>query len=266
MNRLAIALLVAVASLAGCERSAATESAGVALAVTALLWVLNLLRRRHLKRQLDLRMRERVDERTRIARELHDTLLQSTQGLILLIQAAATRMAPEEPPRKQLEAALQLANDVVAEGRKRVLDLRIAGGQGDLRVILQDLADATGFNRKNPIRIGVGGAERRIHPVVLAEIRQIAGEALFNIARHAKARSVDVAIAFSRRELAIRIHDDGVGLSEDVRAAGSKPGHFGLVGMRERAERIGGALSVESHPGYGTDVTITLPAGVAFTD
>lgn len=100
--------------------------------------------------------------------------------------------------------------------------------------------------------------------MVLAEIGRIAGEALFNVALHAKARSVEIHTSFGEHQLTLRILDDGVGIAPDVLAAGRKPRHFGLVGMRERAERIGGAFSIESAPGSGTTVKVTLPARLAF--
>ncbi|QJR11257.1 hypothetical protein DSM104443_02330 [Usitatibacter rugosus] len=225
-----------------------------------LLWAIYRLRVAQVTARIRSRLEAQTIERERIARELHDTLLQSTQGLILHIQAAATNMAPGEAPRKQLEAALEHANDVVAEGRNRVLDLRIAGGQGDVRTVLQEIADATPFDPRIPVHIKVEGKVRPVHPLVLAEVKQIASEALFNIARHARAKSVKVTLTFALRELRIRIHDDGIGIAEELLAAGSKPGHFGLPGMRERAQNIGGTLAVESRPGAGTDVTLILPA------
>ncbi|QJR11258.1 hypothetical protein DSM104443_02331 [Usitatibacter rugosus] len=225
-----------------------------------LLWLLYRLRMAQVAARIRSRLEAQLIERERIARELHDTLLQSTQGLILHIQSAATKMAPGEAPREQLEAALEHANDVVAEGRNRVLDLRIAGGQGDVRTILQEIAAATPFDPRIPVHINVQGKVRTVHPLVLAEIKQIASEALFNIARHAQARSVEVTVTFALRELRIRIHDDGIGIAEELLSAGSKPGHFGLSGMRERAQNIGGTFSIESRPGKGTDVMLTLPA------
>ena len=116
------------------------------------------------------------------------------------------------------------------------------------------------------IRIVVEGRPRQVHPLVAAEIRRIAGEALFNIARHARANSVDVAITYSDRQLGVQIRDDGVGIAPLVLAQGSKEGHFGLIGMRERAERIGGALAVDSGTGKGTDVILTLPARLAYAE
>lgn len=206
----------------------------------------------------------RLQERERIARELHDTLLQSVQGLTLRFQSVANKMPPGDRSRELLESALKRADDVMADGRNRVRALRTADGHRDLAAVLQAAIEAAGFDPQVPVRITVDGAPREIHPVVLAEIGRIAGEALFNIALHAKARSVEIATGFGEHQLNLRICDDGVGIPPEVLAAGHKPGHFGLVGMRERAERIGGTLSVEAAAGQGTVVKLTLPARLAF--
>jgi signal transduction histidine kinase len=155
---------------------------------------------------------------------------------------------------------------VIVEGRNRVRDLRSADNSGDPLGNLQELADAAGFDPPIPIRLVVEGTPKRIHPLVAAEIRRIAGEALFNIARHARAGSVDVSLTYGDRQLSVQVRDDGVGLPPSVLARGSKDGHFGLIGMRERAERIGGALSIDSCAGKGTDVILTLPAPLAYAE
>jgi len=131
---------------------------------------------------------------------------------------------------------------------------------------LQELADAAGFDPPIPIRIVVEGRPRQVHPLVTAELRRIAGEALFNIARHARANAVDVAIIYGDRQLGVEIRDDGVGIVPSVLTQGSKEGHFGLIGMRERAERMGGAFSIDSGAGKGTDVILTLPARLAYAE
>lgn len=232
----------------------------------ALLWFFYRLRVAQIARRIRSRLEERLSERERIARELHDTLLQSVQGLVLRFQSVANKMPVEAANRAHLEAALERADEVIAEGRDRVHDLRAADQPDDLAEALKERAVAAGFDPPLPIRIVVEGRPRPIHPLVSAEIGQIAGEALFNAARHAKAGAVEIAIHFTARQLGVEIRDDGVGIAQDVLAAGHKPGHFGLVGMRERAARIGGSLSIDSHPGLGCTVTITLPARLAFTD
>jgi len=229
-----------------------------------LFWGFYRFRVTQISGRVRTELEARVQERERIARELHDTLLQSVQGLTLRFQSVANKMPPGDRSRDLLESALKRADDVMVDGRNRVRDLRLADGPGDLADVLREAVDAAVFDPHVSVHIAVEGAPRKIHPVVLAEIGRIAGEALFNIALHAKTRSVEIVTSYGEHQLMLRIRDDGVGIAPDVLAAGQKPGHFGLVGMRERAERIGGALSVESAPGSGTTVKLTLPAKLAF--
>jgi len=237
------------------------------VALTLLLfWLAYRLRMAQVASRIRTRLEERMGERERIARELHDTLLQSVQGLVLRFQSVAHRMPPGEPSRAHLESALERADEVIVEGRNRVRDLRADDNSGDPLANLRELADAAGFDPPIPIRIVVEGRPRQVHRLVAAELRRIAGQALFNIARHARANSVDVAIIYGDRQLGVQIRDDGVGIAPSVLAQGSKEGHFGLIGMRERAERIGGALSIDSGAGKGTDVILTLPARLAYAE
>jgi signal transduction histidine kinase len=165
----------------------------------------------------------------------------------------------------QLESALKSADDIIVDGRNRVRGLRVDESAGDLLANLQKVADAAGFDPPIPIRVVVEGKTRPVHPLVATEIKRIAGEALFNIARHAHARSVDVTITYGNRQLGVQIRDDGVGIEASVLARGLKENHFGLIGMRERAERIGGTLSIDSSAGKGTDVMLTLPSRLAYS-
>jgi signal transduction histidine kinase/ligand-binding sensor domain-containing protein len=231
-----------------------------------LLWLLYRLRVAQIAQRIRDGLEARLGERERIARELHDTLLQSVQGLVLRFQSVANKMPPGDRSRDLLETALKRADDVIVDGRNRVRDLRNAEGSSDLHAVLEDGVNAAGFDPPMSVRIVVEGAARAVHPLVSAEIGRIAGEALFNIARHAKARSVELALSFSGHQLVVRICDDGVGIAEEVVAMGHKPGHFGLVGMRERAQRIGGALAIESRSGAGTEVVLKVPARLAFAD
>lgn len=230
----------------------------------ASLWFLYRLRVAQIAHRIRSRLEERIGERERIARELHDTLLQGVQGLILRFQAVADRIPVEEKSREQLEAALTAADDVVVDARNRVHDLRGIEGTGDLCAIIEQLVAAAPFDPAIPVRIVVEGKPRPLHPLVATEITRIVREALFNIAHHARASSAEVAIDFEARRLAIRVRDDGVGIPGHVLARGHKEGHFGMIGMRERAERIGGAITISGSPGDGSEITLTLPAELAF--
>jgi signal transduction histidine kinase/ligand-binding sensor domain-containing protein len=235
-----------------------------AAVVLALLWLAYRLRMAQVAGRIRTRLEERLGERERIARELHDTLLQSVQGLVLRFQSVANKMSPEGPARSQLESALARADDIIAEGRNRVQDLRGAGDKGDLPELLKERAVAAGFDPAIGVRIVVEGRQRPVDPLVAVELARIVDEALFNVCRHANASAVEIVVRFGTRQLGVEIRDDGVGMPPEVAAQGHKPGHFGLVGMRERAERIGCSFSIDSRPGMGCAVTMTLPARLAF--
>jgi len=175
-------------------------------------------------------------------------------------------MSADERSKAHLEEALMRADEVFAEGRDRVQDLRLTHDASDFAELLKERAAEAGFDPSFPIRIIVEGKARHLHPLVSAELGRIAGEALFNVGSHARANSVEITVRFSVRQLDMEIRDDGIGLPDDVIKAGHKPGHFGLVGMRERAERIGGTLAIESRSGRGSAITISVPARFAFAD
>jgi signal transduction histidine kinase/ligand-binding sensor domain-containing protein len=238
----------------------------IVLCVVLVLVALGIayrLRVRQIARRIHARLDERARERERIARELHDTLLQGIQGLMLRFQAVTDRVT-DDKSRVQLESALSAADDVVVDARNRVRDLRGTEGANDPITIVEHLVADVPFDPPIPVRILVEGRPRLLHPFVAAEIKRIVHEILFNIALHARASSAEVAIGFEPRHLAIRVRDDGIGMPADVLARGHKQGHFGLVGMRERAEKIGGQVMVSSGSGTGTEITLTLPAKLAF--
>ena len=221
------------------------------------------LRVAQIARRIRSHLEERIEERERIARELHDTLLQGVQGLILRFQAVADRIPAETASKDRLEAALAAAEDVVVEARNRVRDLR-GEETDDLSAIVERLAAETPFDPPIPVRIVVEGKPRPLHPLVASEITRIVREALLNVAHHARASAAEIAIGFEARYLAIRMRDDGVGIPDEVLARGEKDGHYGMIGMRERAEKIGGAITISSGREDGTEVTLTLPAKLAF--
>ncbi|WP_425267053.1 ligand-binding sensor domain-containing protein [Caulobacter radicis] len=230
----------------------------------ALLWLLYRLRMAQVAQRIHVGHEARLGERERIARELHDTLLQSVQGLVLRFQSIANKMPPGDHARDLMESALKRADDVIIDGRNRVRDLRSAENTGDLAAILEERANAACFDPSVLVKVSTEGVPRAAHPLVAGEIGRIAGEALFNTARHARAKSVEIMIGFTRHQLSVRIHDDGVGFPPDVIARGHKPGHFGLMGMRERTQRIGGVLSIDNRPSGGAEISLRLPARLAY--
>lgn len=232
--------------------------------VLAVLWALYRLRVAQIAARIRGRLEERTEERERIARELHDTLLQGVQGLILRFQAVSDRIAFDGKSKEQLESALAAADEVVVDARNRVRDLRGAEVTGDLCATIEQLVAQTPFDPPIPVRIVVEGKPRPLHPLVAAEVTKIVREALLNIAHHARAPSAEIAIGYEARYLAIRMRDFGAGIPEQVLMRGHKEGHFGMIGMRERAEKIGGGIAISSSPGAGTEVILTLPAKLAF--
>jgi len=234
-------------------------------ATIGLLWLLYLLRLRQLGLHIRTRLHERHMERERIARELHDTLLQSIQGLILRFQAVAETIPPREPARMAMESALERADEVLVEGRDRVLDLRASTQySGDLSEVFGKVAEELSQDHPAEFRVITTGVEQTLDPLVRDEIFRIGREALLNAYHHADAGNIEVEIDYSRDELRLRFMDDGRGVEAKVLEQGGRPGHWGLSGMRERAERIGGRLSIWSRPGAGTELEFRMPAAAAY--
>jgi signal transduction histidine kinase/ligand-binding sensor domain-containing protein len=233
----------------------------------ALLWSLYELRRHQLQRQFNVGLEARVNERTRIARELHDTLLQSFQGLLLKFQVASDLLA-EGPAKQVLESAINDAAEAITEGRDAVQDLRSSTVTNDLDRALsalgQELAANQTSNGSPFFRVEVEGTPRHLHPLLRDEVYRIAAEALRNAFRHAEARHIESEILYEERQLRLRVRDDGKGLDPAVLRGEGRPGHFGLLGMRERATLIGARLDVWSKLHSGTEIELTVPASRAY--
>jgi signal transduction histidine kinase len=236
----------------------------VALALGAAIWMLYRLRLRQVSERIRARLQERLGERERIARELHDTLLQGVQGLTLKLQSLAEQMPAGQPARRLMEQALDRADQMLAEGRDRVLNLRAAQASDDLPDVLAAAAERLRLDPAIEIKVRVDGLRRPLHSVVFDEVVAIANEALFNAFTHAQAEHVAVEVRYERNQLVVRVHDDGVGIERQVLERG-REGHFGLTGMRERAAKIQGQLSIRSSPGAGADLTISVPVAFAYS-
>ena len=232
------------------------------IVLAGVLWLLYLLRLRQVGARIRARLDERHRERERIARELHDTLLQSTQGLILRLDASSRKLAGDDPVRTELESAINTAERVAAEGRERVRGLRRHSGESrDLGAALLGVQEETGQDVP-VVRLVVEGAPRPIQQRVWEEAYMIGREALLNAFQHADATSVEIRIRYSRHAFALRIRDDGVGFQPDGLAGN---GHWGLAGMRERAARVGGTLRVRSGPSrQGTEVLLQVRGSLAW--
>lgn len=240
----------------------------VGLGVIGIIAACYLWRLQQLTARLQHRFDIRIAERERIARELHDTLLQGFQGLMLQIKAGVNRL-PDAAARKPLDEALKQAQAVLIEGRDRVQELRTRDRAGDLAQALIDSASMTAGRTGPTVQVTTEGDPRALRPLVLEEVHRIGEEAVRNAQKHANAASIAVLLIWGRRSLRLSVCDDGVGMPADILAHGERPGHFGLRGMRERAERIGGRLVVISRgnggrSGGGTEVGLIVPARAAY--
>jgi signal transduction histidine kinase/ligand-binding sensor domain-containing protein len=236
-------------------------------AVAVLLLLLGGLYQMRVRRvagQVRGRMEERLAERERIARDLHDTLLQSVQGLILKFHAVARQMRRDEPAYASLEKTLDQADQVLEEGRDRIRDLRGATvAAGGLPAAFQRVVEETPRGTNVAFKTVVEGSVQELHPLIREESYCIGREALVNALTHSGGRHVEVEITYDPRQFRLRVRDDGRGIDPAVIEEG-RPDHWGLRGMRERAQRIGARLNLWSRAETGTEVELTVPGATAY--
>lgn len=242
----------------------------VGVAVLLIILATYFIRRRHLNRQLNMRIEERVTERTRIARELHDSLLQGFQAFVIRLQAVRNRL-PGSPAEAVviLDSALGRADDALAEARTAILDLRTSSPRSSdlaecLKAIWDDLRMELRGDHPPSFCVVAEGRPRDLDPLIRDEVCRIAREALRNALHHAHASRLEAELAYGSDEFSLRIRDDGVGMADQVAQHGARSGHWGLQGMRERAQNVGGQLQVWSGSGAGTEVQIAVPARAAY--
>jgi signal transduction histidine kinase/ligand-binding sensor domain-containing protein len=239
-----------------------------------LLWGLHRYRLYQVAREFNANLEGRVDERLRVARDLHDTLLQSFHGLLFRFQAVDNLLPAHPGEAKQtLESALDDSAQAITEARDAVHELRSS------TVVTNDLAAAvtalgeqlavhqatSSPSQDSPtILVEVEGTPQDLHPILRDEIYRIAGEALRNAFSHAHARRIEVEIRYDDRGLRVRIRDDGSGIDPSVLSHDGRAGHWGLTGMRERVSHIGGEIDLWSELGAGTEVELRIPASIAY--
>jgi signal transduction histidine kinase len=241
------------------------------LAFALFLWALHQLRLRQLARQFNMRLEERVGERTRIARELHDTLLQNLHGLMFQYQAARN-MVHKRPDEaiQTLDSAIIETEETIAESQDAIRDLRSEPtAQNDLEQLLtamaNELANSQAANQNVPsVRIIVEGERRTLLPFIQDEVYRIAREVLRNAFQHANAHRVEAEIRYDKHAFRLRVRDDGKGLEPEVLKRGRRAGHWGLPGVRERAQCIGAKLDLWSEAGAGTELQLTVPGALAY--
>jgi len=235
-----------------------------------LLWAAYQLRVRRLQHQFDMTLEARVGERTRIARDLHDTLLQSFQALLPRLQAAIYQL-PEGAanPRKTLEEAVDQASEAITEGRDAVQGLRMSTVEKNdlalaIRTVGEELASAEASQSSPNFTVVVEGTSRNLHPILRDEVYRLAAEALRNAFRHAAAQNVEVEIRYDEKYFRLRVRDDGKGIPSDVLSGDGREGHFGLPGMRERAKLVGAKLTIWTEVDGGTEIELNVPGARAF--
>jgi signal transduction histidine kinase len=235
-----------------------------------MLFVAYRLRIRQVARQLNRDFDARISERTRIARDLHDTLLQSFVGLLLRL-AAASSLLPARPDeaKERLDRAVNDAQAALTEGRDAVQRLRASAVTANdlangIAALAADLTGDPSAGSPPAIAVNVEGASRDLNPVVREEAYRIAGEALRNAVKHAQARKIAVTIHYEARQFRVVICDDGKGIDAVTLQQQQPAGHFGLPGIRERAAIVRGQLDVRSQLGAGTEIELRVPGRIAY--
>jgi signal transduction histidine kinase len=235
-----------------------------------LLWSIYQLRVQQLQRRFNIGLEARVNERTRIARELHDTLLQSLHGVLMSFQRA-DNLLPDRPmeAKQRLGSAIDQAAQAITESRDAVQGLRSSARvASDLAQAIQTLGEelAAKQTSENPavFDVAVEGASRDLNPILRDDVYRIAGEAMRNALEHAQARRVEVELHYDKHGLRLRVRDDGKGIDPEILRNQGRSGHFGVQGMRERANLVGGRLEIWSELDSGTEVELSIPASIAY--
>jgi signal transduction histidine kinase/ligand-binding sensor domain-containing protein len=228
-----------------------------------LLWTIYRLRVRRIAATMKARFDERLAERTLIARDLHDTLLQTIQGSKLVADDALSATTDLSHMRQAMEKLSGWLGRATEEGRAALNSLRTATREvNDLADAFRRALEECQIHSSMEVSLHVAGQTREMHPIVRDEVYRIGYEAIRNACVHSQATQLRVELSYGQ-DLDLRISDNGAGIPTDILHRG-KPGHFGLQGMRERAARIMGKLSVESSAGSGAVITLTVPGGIIY--
>lgn len=234
------------------------------LVVLGLLGLFALYRY-HLHRvrtQLNLRFEERLAERTRIAQDLHDTLLQGVVSASMQLHVANSHLAPESPAKPMVTRVMELMGQVIEEGRDAVRGLRSENAD-NLEASFTEVGKQLAPNGPGDYRVIVEGTQRPLRPIIRDEVYRIGREALVNAFRHSQGTRIEIELEYSPKQLRVLVRDDGAGIDPQVLQSG-RDGHWGLAGMRERAESIGARLRVWSRARAGTEVELSIPGHIAF--
>ncbi|MET0232934.1 MAG: two-component regulator propeller domain-containing protein [Rhodanobacteraceae bacterium] len=236
-----------------------------AIGVALIAYGVFLIRLRQVAERLRQQMRVKSLERERIARDLHDTLLQDTQALVLQFQTVAEDMPAGHPTRQLMERALDHADEILAEGRDTVLELRDPEAKSlNLHDALSQVGDDLSRTETCAYRAIVEGQARRLAASVREEAYRIGREALINAFQHSHANNIELQVSYGAEALVVQVRDDGKGIDPTTIQMGKKPGHWGLTGMRERARELGGRIDIWSGSKPGTEIQLVVPAEIAY--
>ena len=241
-----------------------------AVVFVLLLWAAWRFRVGQLQQEFNMRLEERVAERTRVARDLHDTLLQSFQALLPRLQASINLLAARpDDARRTLEQAADHASQAITEGRDAVQGLRMSTVEKNdlavaIRTVGEELASAASNQPSPNFNVVMEGASRSLHPILRDEVYRLGVEALRNAFRHAAAQNVEVEIRYDEKYFRLRVRDDGKGIPSDVLSGDGREGDYGLPGMRERAKLVGGKLTIWTEVDGGTEIELNIPGARAF--
>jgi signal transduction histidine kinase len=235
------------------------------LVCLALLIVYFRSRMHRLTNEMNARYEERLAERTRIAQELHDSLLQGFVGISMQISVAAEQLPADSPARLQLKRAVKQIGQVIEEGRITVQGLRSAnnGDFADFERQFSELRKDLDGGGQTDFRIVVEGLPRPLCPAIADEVFHICREAVINAFRHSKAAKIEVEIEYAARDFRIAVRDDGIGIDPQIIESG-RENHWGLSGIKERTEKIGAKLKVLSRADAGTEIELSVPNHIAF--
>jgi signal transduction histidine kinase len=210
------------------------------------------------------RLLAQMEERERIARELHDTLLQGFQGITLRVQGVAKNIPDHDPLKAMINGVLDRADEVLRDARLRVRNLRRrTTDENELSNRLTRWGQELSKDHAADFSLAIAGEPKVLESTVQDEAYRIAGEALTNAFRHASASKIEVEMTYDSSALRIRVRDDGIGIDKAIVSRG-QPGHWGLPGMRERARNMRSELSIWSHDGAGTEVELVVPGAIAY--
>jgi signal transduction histidine kinase len=240
------------------------SAAGIFLLVLTLA---SFFRLEPIQERCRRRLQERCAERERIARELHDTLLQGIQSLLFRLQNWETDPGLPLGYRDEVASVVDEARAIVVEGRDRILMLRGTGAEpSDLVEALEAIGIRESAAHGPQFSISVIGESRPLRPATLEQLVAIGREAIRNSFQHARALCVDVCVEYRNQSLILQICDDGSGIELSTLYRPPASGHFGLTGMRERAEQLGGRIRILRNDPRGTHVEVIIPAHDAFED